>query len=580
MEDKKKIILTILITILLILGIIFGIIGIKNNKRNYELVQITEEEYEYFVLKSNDKTGVINRNGDIIIEPNYDSIVIPNPTKDVFVCKNDKDENTNILNKKSEKILQKYKNVEPIYTEGTISSIPYEKSVLKYQEDGKYGLINYEGKKITNAIYEEIKSVKYKEGEILAKKDGKYGVINNKGAILIKFEYDQIEGDKFFDSENQYKYSGYIAYKTTEEGYRYSYINYKWKLVLDTEYNSIERITTIENKDDQWLIVSKNGQYGVMNKGKKIIDFSYQKIEYNNENEVFLLKRNNKYGIYNKKGEEVLAVKYKEIDFKGIYIYTKFAEEEKYFYADGKEADSNYKNISKVEDTNYYITVNKENLYGIIDNNKNILTSNKYTYIEYLFDDYFVAYDKQSGLGIIDSNDNQKLENKYSSLSKIGNLKLIKGENSSSGITIVDIFSENLNKIASLEEANIEIYENYIELSNEKEIIYITSNGNITTNKDIYKENKILTSIKNGKWGYIDRNGNVVVDYKYDYTTELNNYGYGSINKDGKWGSIDKDGNIIIEPTYELEYEELIPEFIGKYYRIYYGYGQFYYTNK
>lgn len=575
---KNKIIFLVSIIVLVII-IIFGTIVIGNIRKNYKTVQISEDDYKYFILKSNEKTGVINENGDIVIEPTYDSIIIPNPTIDVFICKNEQDENNIVLNEKSEKIFEKYQNVEPIYTDGTISSLPYEKAVLKYQENGKYGLINYEEKKITKPIYEEIKSVKYKEGEILAKKDGKYGVINNKGVVLIKFEYDQIEGDKFFDKENQYKYSGYIAYKTTQDGYRYAYINYKWKLILDAEYNSIERITSIDNKDEQWLIVSQNGQYGVLKKSKNIINLSFRQINYNVDNEVFVVNRNNKYGIYNKKGEEVIEPKYTEIDFKGMYVYTKLADEEKYYYLDGKEADNNYKNIAKVEDTNYYITVSKENLYGIIDNNKNILTSNKYAYIEYLFDNYFVIYDNKNKLGIIDVNDNKKIESEYNSLSRIGDFKLIKGEKTQNGKTTVDIFDSNLNKAISLEDADIEIYNDYIRVSNDKEIKYINSEGNITTNNEIYKENNILTTIKDGKWGYVNRDGNVVVECAYDYATELNSYGYATINKNGKWGSVDKEGKIIVEPTYELEYEEVVPEFIGKYYKVYYGYGQFYYTD-
>ena len=62
----------------------------------------------------------------------------------------------------------------------------YEKSVLKYSKNGKYGIIDLNGKKITNAVYEEIDTLQFKEGELLVKKDGKYGVINIKGATLVK----------------------------------------------------------------------------------------------------------------------------------------------------------------------------------------------------------------------------------------------------------------------------------------------------------------------------------------------------------------------------------------------------------
>ena len=148
------------------------------------------------------------------------------------------------------------------------------------------------------------------------------------------------------------------------------------------------------------------------------------------------------------------------------------------------------------------------------------------------------------------------------------------------GKIIIDIYSNNIGKIASMEDANLEIYSNYIQLSNENQIIYINAEGKKVEKKELFMENEILSSMKNKKWGYIDKNNNIILDYNYDYTSELNSYGFAAINKNGKWGSIDKNGKIVIEPIYEFENDEFCPEFIGKYYRVYYGYGQFYYTDK
>ena len=58
---------------------------------------------------------------------------------------------------------------------------------------------------------------------------------------------------------------------------------------------------------------------------------------------------------------------------------------------------------------------------------------------------------------------------------------------------------------------------------------------------------------ENGKYGYVDKKGNVIVDYIYDDGTEQNSYGFVSVKKDGLWGSIDKNGKTVIEPKYNLE---------------------------
>ena len=53
------------------------------------------KNYQYFVLYSQNKWGVINQDGDEVIQPSYqEMIVIPNKEKDVFICTYDVDENS------------------------------------------------------------------------------------------------------------------------------------------------------------------------------------------------------------------------------------------------------------------------------------------------------------------------------------------------------------------------------------------------------------------------------------------------------------------------------------------------------
>ena len=45
-----------------------------------------------------------------------------------------------------------------------------------------------------------------------------------------------------------------------------------------------------------------------------------------------------------------------------------------------------------------------------------------------------------------------------------------------------------------------------------------------------------LKSKKDGKYGFIDKEGNVIVDYQYDDATQQNAYGYAGIKKRWKMG--------------------------------------------
>ena len=64
---KNKIIIIAIIFIIAIAGIF--VIKNRQSRYDYEITKITS--FEYFTLMSNEKYGIINKNGDIIIKPNY-----------------------------------------------------------------------------------------------------------------------------------------------------------------------------------------------------------------------------------------------------------------------------------------------------------------------------------------------------------------------------------------------------------------------------------------------------------------------------------------------------------------------------
>ena len=69
---KKKVIVVLSI-IILIIGIISIIKYNKNkSKFNYTIDQISE--VNYFLLMQNNKYVVINKNGDIVVDPIYDVV--------------------------------------------------------------------------------------------------------------------------------------------------------------------------------------------------------------------------------------------------------------------------------------------------------------------------------------------------------------------------------------------------------------------------------------------------------------------------------------------------------------------------
>lgn len=574
-NNKIQVILIVLVLILLEIGV-YLFFNYKN--KQYYVAEISQ--YNYYKLNENNKYGVINTKGEVIIEPTYDNIQIPNPEKAVFIC--EKDEEKITLNEKNEKIFIQYDEVNAISITGIVSSNPYEKSVLCYKLNGKYGLIDYNGKAVTKPIYDEIKGLPNKESELLVKKEDKYGVINSKGAKLIEEKYYDIVADGYYTENEKYSLSGYIVCNKTKEGYRYGYINSKLKKVLDVEYNYIERILQTDTVSDTYLIVAKNGQYGVIKNNKIIINYAYQGIEYDLNNKVFELQRNFKFGIANLNGEVIIPVEYNSIEFQGVYLkVSKNNEEEaKYFNIDGTEiTDLKYTSKIKTKNENYYIVTNNDGLYGVIDSNDNELIKNKYKYLEYLYEDFFIALD-ESLLGVVNIKDEAIVDFKYEVIQKIEETNMVEAKIYSKNK--LELYNENLEKIYSTtNDAYLYKKDNYIKILAKNETKYFSLEGNELNAEELYNNNLLFASNdENNKWGFVDKQHKVIVDYKYDKVTEFNSSGYAGIKLNNKWGIIEENGNIVIEPIYILQDTNLEPEFLGKYYKIYYGYGECYYTSQ
>lgn len=572
MKKRNKIILFILAIVLLI----FAGYGIYQGTIKKETKIDTIKEYNYFLLKQDSNYGIINKEGNIVISPQYSEIQIPNPEKAVFVCYQGK--NSKVLNDKNEEILTDYKQVQTIKLKNISSDLLYEKSALSYEQDGKYGLISLEGKKITKPIYEQIEGLPYKEGELIVKQNDKYGVITNRGNELIKPQYDEVKLDEYYTDQNAYQYAGYHVLLKTQEGYRYGYLNAKGKEILPTQYNEISRVTDILDDQNAYLICSQNGQYGVTKNKETILEKEYQSIQFDENNQVFIVEKSKKYGISNLEGKIIIPIQYDEIDITGIYLYAKNEQGITVYNSDGTQAnvDSDIA-ILKTSNEKYKIKINNEGTtkYGVIDQDGKILVEENYHYIEYLYDQYFIASNENGKLGIIDDKGETKVELNHDSLQRIPETDFIQATLAENQIT--EIYDKNMEKICEMENARIEVKDNYIQVLNETETKYYSKEGKELKNTEVYPEHPLFVIEKDGKYGFADKQGNKIVDYQYDKAYELNEYGFATIRKDGKWGAINQQGQEVVTPSYEIK-EQTEPFFIGKYYRVTYGFGEFYYT--
>ena len=441
------------------------------------------KEYEYFALYSANKWGVINQEGEIVIQPSYrEMIVIPEKGKDVFICMYNVNEETGeyktkAINSKNEEIFTKYDQIEAIENIDKNDNMWYEKGVLKVQKNGKYGLIDLKGKELLKCEYDNIKVLKGIENSLIITKDEKVGLVNNQGSIVIEPKYNNI-----LNLGETYK-EGYI---TIDEQNKYGLISATKKQLLDNKYEEIKQIYL----PNYYLVVDGGKQKLIDLTENVVIEEGFDEIKSVTARGIIYTK-NNFYGEKSTAGEEYIEAKYQDLKEvkEGIYI--------------AKQNDK----------------------YGVIDTEQNVKIPFEYIGIKYNQKaELFISENEQYETLIIDKEYNTKL----------------------TGI---------------LSEINEE--KEYIKMRIGEEHKYYNLKLEEKENTEILTENTLFLSKKDGKYGYVNKKGETVVDYIYDDATEQNEQGFAAVKLSGLWGALDKEGKQIIEPKYALE-NNLKIDFIGK----------------
>lgn len=233
----------------------------------------------------------------------------------------------------------------------------------------------------------------------------------------------------------------------------------------------------------------------------------------------------------------------------------------------GNEVKTDKISMIQTKNPNYYIAVDKNDIYTIVDANGNKKIDDNYTYIEYLPGNYFIVA-KDGKNGIIDSTGKVVVDFKYTSIFRFNDTNLLQAEVSQNNT--IELFNFDMQKVASMEKAIIKQYnengKKYILLAQEENFRYYDENGNELDAKTIFPNHRLFAKKIEDKWGFVDLSENIEVKAEYDMVTEFNEYGFAGIKQNGKWGVINQNGEIIQEPIYKINW--INPSFLGKYYRI------------
>ena len=125
-----------------------------------------------------------------------------------------------------------------------------------------------------------------------------------------------------------------------------------------------------------------------------------------------------------------------------------------------------------------------------------------------------------------------------------------------------DLFDRNFNLRLSGIVSEINTNKGYMKIRVNSEYKYYNFQFEEKKNTEILTGNTLFLSKQDGKYGYVDQNNVVVINYIYDDATEQNDSGYVAVKKDGKWGTINSKGETVVEPKYTLENNPIV-DFIG-----------------
>lgn len=430
--------------------------------------------------------------------------------------------------------------------------------------EGKWGVINGTGDTVIPNIYEEMIVIPKKEKDVFIvtevtdyeKKEYTNKVLNSKGTQIFK-EFDKIEPIEYNSTETIYDKNVLKCYKNGKMGL----IDYDGNVKFEPELQEISIMGSITEK----LLIKKEDKYGIIN--TKTYSYavpniyrSVEPIDNTNNNTFYDVVFESLHGVMTENGKKVIATEYDEI-FKikstthvaarkgndrslynmngekvsGYIVGIKEAYEDVVIYEQagkygvknlaGKELlKPEYNEIKKITKEKYIVKKEKYNIISVSEGTDAVtvteLLKNEAEDIQYYKDAAFYVANYKTETGIKESLYNAEVELKLE-----GNL---------------------------LEYNQTDGYIRVLKANNKEEGFYNFKFEQITE-EAAYKTNNLFRFVENGKVGFKNSKGTVIVPAIYDDATYQNIYGYIAVNRLGKWGSLDYNGKVVAEPQYELK---------------------------
>ncbi len=567
-----------------------GLYRVKKNE-SYAIVkngyQVTKwydyiERYndKYWLAKDGDKYAFVNDMGAYVVGWYHKLWTLDNYPDLIFVKLNNK---------------YGFYNISNYYISPLFDTLIFSEGIALVRQNGKYGFINQYGKKITDLVFDY--ATPFKNSVATVEKDNKVTYIDPQGNYIIdwinkdvivkspppglfvvkigdKYGYQTLNGKRVipavFDDAKPFseglalvkrypqwmyidttgkllpingnhnnpalrrdwgyqhtlkpvkvKVWGYLAY-INPEGKAIielpqditnaeSFVNGKAKVYKGDKYNYIDKqgnlIGQWRELPDDYHVAVRKGKFGFINKNNKIVIPAKFDYAYDFKNGLAKVQVNGKWTYINRKGEPITGWFDKVYDFK-----------------DGIAIVQNGDKYAIIDTTGKVLSNWYDKIYDFHDGLAKVKIGNKYSFITksgkqlpLTFDD---ASDFSEGLAKV------KVGNKWGFINKNGTFV---------AKPIYDWATPFTGGVAKVKK--------------DGKFTLINNQGKQITDwfdRIYFFSNERAVVMKDGKWGYIDINGKIVIPLVYDAAYGFSG-GKAMVVKDGKMYIIDKQGNIIQE---------------------------------
>ncbi len=437
-------------------------------------------------------------------------------------------------------------------------------SYISICSGNKWGVINSKGDYIINPTYDNMIIIPNSSKAMFICQDnvdlekGTFSsyVIDEKSNKQFT-NYENVEVIQNIDSNGQIFYDDNVL--KVSKGGKYGLINYNGKELLECKYDSIEPVKYITKS----FVIIKDGKKGLVdNAGNIIIENQYLDIQAisNKYEDGYIVKNDNsKFGLINYNKKQILDCKYTEIKhICGSNMYAvKEGQDLEIISSDGNVLLKNkFEEAISIDNKN--VIFRNGDKYGIISSDGEIKLNAEYQYLQYIFDGNYIAK-KENKYGIINLTGETKAEFIYTKMTYLKEEAFIEADKD----TQTDLMDSNFTVKATGIVSEINSKLGYVKVRTNNGYKYYNLKLEEKSVQDVYPANTLFLSKENGKYGFINKNGVVVVNYIYDDATEQNEYGYAAVKTNGKWGAIDSAGKLVTNTEYSLAQNTVI-SFIGK----------------